>query len=436
MMKKSKHPSLSEVAKRAGVGTTTVSRVINGGHRVDPKTLARVLDVIETLGYMPSQAARTLKGDRSGTIGLIVPSIADPFFSSCAEVVQSIARANDSLLIVATTQNDPHAEVDDLNVLIRHRVDGLIIAPANSQSKQLTDILRRAAVPVVAIDRPLIHLPIPSVVADNFNGAYSATRHLIDHHYKRIVCLTGETTLYSIRERIHGYRKAVESAGLACILDTSIKDYESAKYAIESLFARADPPDAIFTLKNSTTIYAFEALEQLNIPVPDCVALLGYDDFELAATVRPSITVVQQPIEEIGRIAAELLFEQLLSVHRFSWPTGSARPQQVKLATRLIRRRSCGCPQAEAKRSVRSRRGRGAAAGCFARCKSVDGWTNADCSPRSIHRRQSVWNEVEIIELDLLARRKVTILCIPMGTADSPMSGSAYREALPFSRSW
>jgi LacI family transcriptional regulator len=349
MMKKSKHPSLSEVAKRAGVGTTTVSRVINGGHRVDPKTLARVLDVIETLGYMPSQAARCLKGDRSGTIGLIVPSIADPFFSSCAEVVQSVARANDSLLIVATTQNDPHAEVDDLNVLIRHRVDGLIIAPANSQSQQLSDILRRAAIPVVAIDRPLTGLPVPSVVADNFNGAYSATRHLIDHHYRRIVCLTGETTLYSIRERIRGYRKAVESAGLACILDTSIKDYKSAKYAVESLLARADPPDAIFTLKNSTTIYAFEALEQLNIPVPDCVALLGYDDFELAATVRPSITVVQQPIEEIGRIAAELLFEQLLSVHRFSWPTGSVRPQQVKLATRLIRRRSCGCPQAEAK---------------------------------------------------------------------------------------
>ena len=242
-MKKSKHPSLSEVAKRAGVGTTTVSRVINGGHRVDPKTLARVLDVIETLGYMPSQAARTLKGDRSGTIGLIVPSIVDPFFSSCAEVVQSIARANDSLLIVATTQNDPHAEVDDLNVLIRHRVDGLIIAPANSQSKQLTDILRRAAVPVVAIDRPLIHLPIPSVVADNFNGAYSATRHLIDHHYKRIVCLTGETTLYSIRERINGYRKAVESAGLACILDTSIKDYESAKC---NLYAQKQHDDIRF----------------------------------------------------------------------------------------------------------------------------------------------------------------------------------------------
>src|SRR5215472_7559490 len=110
MKKKSKHPTLGEVAKKAGVGTTTVSRVINGGQRVDSKTLARVQRAIDTLGYLPNQAARILKGDRTRTIGLVIPSIADRFFSSCVEVAQAIARAHDSLLIVLTTQNDLHGE--------------------------------------------------------------------------------------------------------------------------------------------------------------------------------------------------------------------------------------------------------------------------------------------------------------------------------------
>jgi len=335
--KKNAHPTLSEVAKRAGVGTTTVSRVINGGHLVEPATLARVRSVIEAMNYVPNQAARILKGDRTKTIGLIIPSIADPFFSSCADAAQAIARAHDSLLIVTTSRNEPHTEIENLNILIRHRVDGLIIAPAYSQSPALRNILTRLTLPVVAIDRPIEGSSIPSVVSNNFAGAHLATRHLIEHGYKRILCLTAETTLYTIRERIRGYRKAVEAAGLPFILDTSVKDYKSAEYALESTLAGADPPDAIFTLKNSTTIHAFEVLQKLNIPIPGSLALLGYDDFELAATVRPSISVIQQPIEELGRIAAEVLFERALNGSK------SGRPQQIRLETRLIRRSSCGC---------------------------------------------------------------------------------------------
>ena len=342
-MEKSKHPTLTEVARKAGVGTTTVSRVINGGDRVSPKTLARVLRVIETLGYSPNQAARTLKGHRTKTIGLVIPSIADPFFSSCAEAAQAVARANDSLLIVTTTQNDPHAEIESLDVLIRHRTDGLLIAPADSHDSALRDLLKRVVIPVVAIDRPVYNSMIASVVADNFQGANIATRHLIEHGYKRIVCLTGESTLYTIRERINGYREAIEGAGLECLLDTSVKDYKSTEDAIKSLLFGANPPDAIFALKNSTTIYAFEALQKLNVSVPDKVALLGFDDFELASTVRPSISVIEQPVEEMARIAAELLFKQLLHGVKSPQHVRSEQTEVIKLETRLIRRSSCGC---------------------------------------------------------------------------------------------
>ena len=343
MIKKVKLPTLNEVARKAGVGTTTVSRVINGGHRVDPKTLAKVQRVIETLGYMPNQAARTLKGARTRMIGFVIPSIADPFFSSCAEAAQVIARANDSLLIVMTTQNDPKAEIDEVNVLMRHRADGFIIAPANSRSKALRNLLQSISIPVVALDRPIEGSNIPSVVADNFAGAHIATQHLIEHGYKRIACLTGEVALYTIHERIRGYRQAIESAGLECVLDTSVQDYVTAEHAINKFFASSDPPDAIFTLKNSTTIHTFEALQRRNISVPDEVALLGYDDFELANRVRPAISVIQQPIEELGRVAADILFERLGDSIASGGSTRRSRSQQVQLKTRLVRRSSCGC---------------------------------------------------------------------------------------------
>ena len=343
MVKRSTPPTLSEVAREAGVGNTTVSRVINGGDRVSPKTLAHVRRVIEAMGYMPNQAARVLKGDRTKTVGLIIPSIADPFFSSCAEAAEAVARANDSLLIVTASHNDPHTEIENLNILISHRVDGLIIAPANSQSQALRDALNRLSVPVVAVDRPVSNSSIPSVVTDNFKGSKLATQHLIEHGYSRIVCLTGESTIFTIQERIRGYRAATDSAGLTSTLDTSAKDYRSAEYAIESMLSGPNPPDALFTLKNSTTTYAFEVLQKLNVHVPKTIALLGFDDFELASMVRPSISIVQQPVEEIGRVAAELLFEQLLGRRNAGTAVRSKRTRHVMLETRLIQRMSCGC---------------------------------------------------------------------------------------------
>jgi len=346
MNKTGVHPTLSQVARKAGVGTTTVSRVINGGDRVSPDTLARVRRVIESLGYTPSQAARTLKGHRTKTVGLVIPSIADPFFSSLAEAAQAVARANDSLLIVTTTGNDSTAEIESLNVLIGHRADGLLIVPANSQSQALRELIARAGVPVVAIDRPVVGSSIFSVVAENFEGALTGTQHLIEHGYKRIVCLTGESSLYTIRHRINGYRKAVESAGLPCILDTSVKDYASAENAIKKLLSGPNPPDAIFATKNSTTIYAFEVLQKLNVSVPQAVGLLGFDDFELASRLRPSISVIQQPVEEIGRQAAVALFSQLHDKFRTNDPPSAKRIQQTKLQTLLIPRGSCGCDPA------------------------------------------------------------------------------------------
>jgi LacI family transcriptional regulator len=344
MKKQSSHATLTDVARSAGVGTTTVSRVINGGERVRQETLARVQAVIEELGYQPSQAARILRGERTKTIGLIVPSIADSFFSTVAEVAQEIARAHDSLLIVTVSNNDPSIELKNLNLLIRHRTDGLLLAPAHSENRSLANMLDKLSTPSVTFDRPLYNSAVPSVVSNNYKGAKAATEHLIMHGCNRILCLGGETELYTIKERIRGYKEAIKQAGLDAIIDTSIKDYKSAESAIESHFYSSNPPDAVFALKNLATIYACEVFQKLNISIPKKVALIGFDDFELASTLRPSISVVRQPSEDVGRIATELLFDQLMNLRRGTPSHGDkAKPQHIKLENRLVLRNSCGC---------------------------------------------------------------------------------------------
>src|SRR3954468_16635032 len=169
-------PALADVARIAKVGSGTVSRVINGGKNVSPKTLARVRAVMEELGYEPSFMARALKGAPSNTIGLIVPTVADPFFSSAAAAIQEVAGHHDTLVLLAASGNDPRKEQREFNALIRRGVDGLILAPSGGSTPAL---IENANFPVVCFDRPILNAGITAVTADNYAGARAATEYLI-----------------------------------------------------------------------------------------------------------------------------------------------------------------------------------------------------------------------------------------------------------------
>lgn len=328
-------PTLHDVAKAAGVGTTTVSRVINGGHYVAPKMLARVQRVMTDLGYQPNEAARSLKSEKSRTIGLIIPSITDPFFAQFAGVAEMYARREDYVLILLTSQDKPQSELDDLQIFERHRVDGLLLVPPRSGSKALIQNLRRLSVPVVSFDRPIVGRDYSSVVSANCAAAQNAVRHLLNHGRKRILCLGGDPNLYTIRERVKGYTAALSAAGLEAMIEMEASDYQSAETAIMKHMSAPGKIDAIFGLYNQSTILAYEVMQNHNVNVPDRVSLIGFDDFALAATLRPSITVVQQSIEELARTATQLLLNHM---------TGEANsPQQIEIAANLVIRQSCGC---------------------------------------------------------------------------------------------
>jgi LacI family transcriptional regulator len=334
---KKRRATLRDVAKAAGVGTTTVSRVINGGFRVAPEMLTRIETVIRELNYQPDQAARSIKlgNGRTCTIGLIVPSITDPFFAQLAGVAQSIARRNDYVLILLTSQDNPEQGLQDLRIFHRHRVDGLLVVPPRIQSKALIADLLQLSVPAVAVDRPLIDPSFSSVLCDNYDAAARATKHLIEHGRNRILCLSGDPGLHTMRERSKGYSDAMKAAGLQGMVEVNVYDYGSAERAISAHMTKSGGISGILGLYNLATIEAYEVLQNRGISIPERIALIGFDDFALAATLRPSITVMQQPVEEIGRTATQLLFDQM---------NGANSPsRRIEIASTLVLRESCGC---------------------------------------------------------------------------------------------
>ncbi len=232
-----------------------------------------------------------------------------------------------------------------LAVLMRHRPDGLLLVPAGAGSARLRRFVKQSAVPVVTFDRPLPGCP--AVLTGNYQAAYDATQHLIDHGRKRILCFAGDPELFTIAERQRGYRDAVKQAGLQPLIDTALEESgSSAEPLLRAHLGRhrgkKERPDAIFTLKNRATVATYQALQQLQIDVPGDVALIGFDDFDLAGTLRPAVTVVQQPIEDVGRHAAELLFAQLTE----GTGSGGGKPSRRRpllLENRLVVRSSCGC---------------------------------------------------------------------------------------------
>ena len=285
--------------------------------------------------------ARSLLAGTDTADGFVVDSIADPFFAKCAEAAGAVARSHDCLLIVAVSGNQVGAERSSIEVLMRHRPDGLLIVPANSQNRALAEFLQELPVPAVTFDRPLRASGCASVLTDNLVSARTAVEHLIAHGHKRILCCGGEPDLYTIRERVAGYRVAMEEASLPCLLDTAAcEDQAAAETLLRRHLGGPDAPEALFTLKNSATVAVFEALQAMRVRVPQKLALLGFDDFELAGTLRPALSVVQQPIEAVARRAAELLMAEI------DKPATAAKPaakRPLVLASTLVVRASCGC---------------------------------------------------------------------------------------------
>lgn len=330
-----KRATLEDVARSAGVGPMTVSRTINGHPYVSEATAKKVRAAIRKLDYRPNHAARMLTGQLSRSIGLIVPDIADTFFSVVIHAVQETARESGYLVWLAASNEDSTLEAAQVEMMTHQPVDGILLVPVDARNKYLKALAARP-LPIVTIDRPIEVATTDSVGVENKAGARMAVNHLIEHGNKRILCVAANSHLLTIKERIAGYRESMQRAKLPRAKEIALSSQVSAKSAISELFSSRSRPEALFTANNASTIWVIEALKEMKIEMGKDVALVGFDDVDFYTLITPPITTVRQPAAELGSISARLLLQ------RIKGEFGGSSLRTV-LPVTLILRESCGC---------------------------------------------------------------------------------------------
>jgi LacI family transcriptional regulator len=331
-------PTIREVAKLAGVGLMTVSRVINNHPSVRQKTKKKVQAAIEELGYERNEAAGMLKGQRAMMIGLIVPDLSDIFFATCANTVEQMARESGYMTLVVSSGHDAELEMEQAELMARRKLSGLLIISSGKGDPERVGKLRASGLAVVAFDRPLEGVGTDAVLIENRSGAEEAVNHLIGHGHKRIACLGYDDRAYPVAERITGYRNTMLSNGLHPDVYMKVVTPESASAWLKALGPRAGRPTAIFSTNYRTSVFLLRALSELKMQIPDDMALIGFDDFDLATVIAPPLTTVGQSPVDLAKRAARLLMDRIYEIRIGA----ESVPAKIMLPATLIVRDSCG----------------------------------------------------------------------------------------------
>ena len=301
--------TLRDVAARAEVSITTVSRVIHGDRYVKQAVQQRVRAAIEELGYVPNLVARSLRTGREGAIGLAVPEIADPFFAAVIQSVEHSARARGMAVIVTSFGDDPANEQPAVEALLSRQIVGLISVPVADDQSYLTPWQDRTA--MIFIDREPHGITADSVVEDDFGGARAAVDHLVEHGHRRIAFLGDPPQVPTAGRRLEGYTTALGDHGLpvdpllVCVgREISVDPMET----LRLLLAAADPPSAVFSSSSRCSVGVVPALQRIS---RTDVGLVSFGDFPMAQALVPAVTVVDQDPIGLGRFAAQRLFRRI-----------------------------------------------------------------------------------------------------------------------------
>ena len=329
--------TLRDVAQRAGVSAMTVSRVVNGSGSVDAETQRRVEEAILALDYIPNRLARSLVSQQTRTIGLIVPDVVNPFFAPVVRGAETTARKAGYRVLLCNSEGDLRLEREYIEDLVAHRVEGLLLAPASDRSRVALLSLLKGRFPLVLLDRSLPDTDCDHVISDSVAGARRLVEHLIAIGHRRIAHFTESDDVSTGRDRLEGYRQALEAAHIPVSEDLIFRTTTDriGGYRAAQLMLHLDPlPTAIFTVNNMTALGTMQALRERGLKVPEDIGLVCFDDVEHLAVLSPFLTVVDQPGETFGTLGAQLLFE------RISGKAGN-RSRRIVLQADLIVRQSC-----------------------------------------------------------------------------------------------
>jgi LacI family transcriptional regulator len=326
--------TIREVAESAGVSYATVSHVINNTRLVSHETRERVLTAMEQLNYRPNALARSLRQGKTNTIGLVLPDSANPFFAEISRGIEDEAFKRGYSVFLCNTELDIQRELFYVDVLSKKQVDGIIFVAAGDQADSLDFLLRRN-MPVVMIDRDVPNVEVDAVLTDHKLGGFLATRHLIELGHKRIACIAGPSSITPSAERITGYRRALEEAGISYDENLVLRGDYHAQSGLEithSILKMNLRPTAIFALNDLMALGALRAAAEADCSVPDDLAVVGYDDLEIARFTNPPLTTISQPKKAIGAQAVSLLVDRMSQKSR--------APSRLVLPPELVIRRS------------------------------------------------------------------------------------------------
>lgn len=326
-------PTIADVARRAGVSSSTVSRHLTGQ---TVRSSATINDAVESLGYRPSPIARSLRSGLTYTIAAVIPDLSNPFFGAALKGAEGIARRHGYTLAVYNTDEAPDVERTTLQRL-RGRADGLIltrVVDSQVTPRELDELVS----PVVLLDRDFdVEHGCDTVLVDNVGGAALAAQHLLDLGHRHFGLIGGPLPSTPARQRLEGFLHAVEQAGLDTDSAVSVVDgrftQEGGRQAMLRLLAQPEPVTAVFACNNEMTIGVVRAIHELGLRMPHDLSLVGFDDHPVASLLVPAITVIDRPSYDQGALAMRLLLRRLSG-------DSSGSPRPIVLDTALLVRES------------------------------------------------------------------------------------------------
>ena len=312
--------TIKDIAKALSLSTSTVSRALRGSYEISPETKKLVLEYAEKFNYRPNPIALSLKERKSRSIGVIVSEIANNFFSQAINGIESIAYNRGYHVIISQSHESYEREVVNVQHLSSRSVDGLLVSLSNeTQNIEHLMHLHEKGLPIVFFDRVADEIDTHKVIVDNYKGAYNATEHLIKSGHKRIAHLTNSAHMSITKERLAGYKDALNAHKLP-VNEAFIKYcnhggmiLKEIDDAIRDLMQLKSKPDAIFTASDRLTTSCLTTFKSLKLSVPNDIALIGFTNSGLVELLNPSLSSISQPAFEMGQNATELLIQLIES---------------------------------------------------------------------------------------------------------------------------
>ncbi len=330
--------TIKDIAKALGLSTSTVSRALRDSYEISAETKQLVLDYAEKMHYSPNPIALSLKENRSRSIGVIIPEIANHYFSQAINGIEAAAYERGYHVVIFQSQESYEREVEKIEYLAARRVDGLLMS-LSSQTVDMSHLLalQERGLPLVFFDRIPAEIETHKVEADNYNGAFEATTHLLQSGRRRIAHITSLPGLSITKERLKGYLAALEQFGVP--FDENLIKYcrytaEEVQSNLNALFSLPNPPDAFLTAADRLALSYYAELKKRHIRIPEEVAFIGFSNLTVPDLLSPPMSTVVQPAFQMGQIAAGLLLDLVEK------KTRSQAYQTIKLPMELFERAS------------------------------------------------------------------------------------------------